>query len=815
MKRKLHLKALLIAALFSAFANLIIAQETASPAATATGESQASPPPPENITLTTVTDLALRTQRLLEQVRAISEVPAEIITIKASLPESEKQVKNQNNNTLKLLDDKKASAEQIRNNQTEWKYIRDQMNQQFQAARNYTSAIEGALAQLAQEEATWENLKLQLDNSSPQEARKAIEKSLSDINTTRKLLNVPLKDTLAMANQWLLLMESTDETLLTLKQREKNTRRDLLTNFESPIWKMESKDFQPDQTAYITIQQQIKFSGHYLNQHPIFNAVIILTVIGIFLLLWRLRSRSDTSRLLDQGKHLRFALLSRPFSTNIGTSTTLALVLYQNVPPLLQLCLTLLLFIPVVRLGLPLIARSLHALVWSISLLYIVNNFSVLTELIPGAHRLSLVFCSMFSAVIFYHALRQLERSTASTSFFWKTLRPTAWVCIGVSLLATLSGTLGASTLAQFLILGIINASYAALCLTVVAGILGDLAIAALYLPSLDASYLIRRNRHLLSGKFRTYTTLAGALAWIYFVLQQFFLDDAFWQILDAIRTSGFTVGNLSVTIGSIFAIVITIWLSLKVSQLIRFVLIEDIAPRSGMARGVPEAVASLSHYSIILIGFLLAISAAGIDMSKIAIMAGALGVGIGIGLQDVVNNFTAGLILLFEQNIKQGDIIQCSTINGEVLQIGLRSSIVRTFDGAEVILPNSQLVSAQVSNWTHSDQERRISIPIGASYGTDPQLVIDTLIAVAKADPDVLAEPAPAAFFFRFGASSMEFELRAWVARGDILNDVTSRLCVGITEAFTRAGIQIPFPQQDVFIKNLGNGDSNTLKPP
>ena len=204
------------------------------------------------------------------------------------------------------------------------------------------------------------------------------------------------------------------------------------------------------------------------------------------------------------------------------------------------------------------------------------------------------------------------------------------------------------------------------------------------------------------------------------------------------------------------------------------------------------------------------AISMAGIDMSKLSIMIGALGVGIGIGLQDVVNNFTSGLILLFEQKIKQADIIQCSNINGKVTYIGMRCSVVRTFDGAEVIVPNGQLVSAQVINWTHSDQERRITIPIGVAYGTDPQLAINTLLTVAKETNDVLDNPAPLAFFLRFGASSMDFELRAWVNNGEIINEVNSRLCVAIYNRFNEIGISIPFPQQDIYVRSLPEGFGN-----
>ncbi len=767
----------------------------------------------DSITLTRITDQSLHTQRLIEQLSLTIETPPDIITAKSKLIDTENQTKGLRKETTRFLDEKKITTDQIRFRQTEWKYARDEMDKQFQLVRNRASNLESAIAELAQEETLWNSLIEQIKDSSPAEIKKTSQKALADIASLRKALTLPLKDALILANQWLALTETVDDTLMVLKQYEKKAQKDLLSQFEPPIWQIDKEQFHLNDGLHLALQQQLKFTRHYLDQHRVSNAVIVLAICCIFALLWRLKMQPETAMKLDHGKSLHFALLSRPFSTNIAATTMLALVLYQHRPELLEIALTVLLFIPVVRLGLPLIAKTLHPLVWGISLLYVTNNFSAIADAVPAVHRLWMIFCSAFIALIFFHALRQLERSVASTSFFWKTLQPTAWLCIVTAIIAFLSGIIGAVSLAQFLLLGLINAAYAALCLTVVAGIVGDLATAALYLPVMDASYLIRRNRHLLTGQFRAITTLIGALVWINFVLRQFFLDEPLYQFIKTVLSSALTMGNLSISLGSIFAVILTIWVSLKLSRIIRFVLIEDIAPRAGMARGMPEAMATLSHYLIILVGFLLAMSAFGIDLSKLTIVIGALGVGIGIGLQDVVNNFTSGLILLFEQHIKQGDIIQCNTVNARVLHIGLRSSIVRTFDGAEVIVPNSQLVSAQVINWTHSDQERRITIPVGVSYDTDPQTVIDTLLAIAKADPDVLTNQEPTAFFFRFGPSSMEFELRAWVANGEILNDVTSRLNVAIANVFKAQSISIPFPQQDIFIKNF-NDARGQIKP-
>jgi small-conductance mechanosensitive channel len=813
MKLPTFLKSSLILAFFAVFWSAVHAQEVVAPTTTVAPVS--TPEPATNfVSFTKITDQSLHTQRLIDQFTVLLQPSEQVQALKNSFPDVETQTRKSQAETIQLIDQQSTTVDQIRNNQTEWGFKRNDLNTQFQTLRSRASVLEDAIAQLAQEEAEWDKLNVLLDNTSPPEAKKIIQKAILDIAAARKFITTPLKDILTFANQWLDLIDVADEMQQLLKQHEFRARKDFFSKTEPYLWQVQSNDIRINEDADIAIKQQIKFTVHYLKVHPINNAIVLSSVVILLILVWRLQIRSRNSTVADPGKSLRFALLSRPCSTVIAASATLALMLYQYTPALFEIFLTLILLVPVARIGLPLITKSLHSLVWGISLLYMTNSVSALIESIPSMHRLWIIFCSALTVIVFVHALQRLAKGTSSTSFFWKTLQPTGWLCIATSLFACISAVLGFMTLANVLIIGLVNSAYVALCLTVATGIISDLVIATLYLPLLSASYLVRRNRHLLSHQCRKAGTWIGVLAWIHYVLNQFYLDELFFEFIKSQLNNGFTMGNVSITLGSLFTVGITIWLSLKLSQLIRFILIEDIAPRAGMARGVPEAVGSLLHYTIILIGFFLAISAAGIDLSKLTIIIGALGVGIGIGLQDVVNNFTSGLILLFEQNIKQGDIVQCSTVNGRVLDIGLRSSIIRTFDGAEVILPNSELVSAQVINWTHSDQERRITVPIGASYDVDPQIVIDALLTVANSDPDILPEPAAKAFLFRFGASNMEFELRCWVANGEMLNEVTSRLCVSIAHEFKHQGISIPCPQRDIYIKNFDN-NTRPANPP
>jgi small-conductance mechanosensitive channel len=180
----------------------------------------------------------------------------------------------------------------------------------------------------------------------------------------------------------------------------------------------------------------------------------------------------------------------------------------------------------------------------------------------------------------------------------------------------------------------------------------------------------------------------------------------------------------------------------------------------------------------------------------------GALGVGIGFGLQNVVNNFVSGLILLYERPVQKSDIIEVGSLLGEVRRIGVRSSTVRTYDGAEVIVPNASLISQEVVNWTLSDRTRRIEIPLNVAYGTDPGRVIDLLLAAVTDKRGVLQMPQPVALFQGFGDSSLDFVVRFWTAEFDRWSQVSSDVRAAIYDAVRKDGIEIPFPQRDLHVR-------------
>jgi len=223
------------------------------------------------------------------------------------------------------------------------------------------------------------------------------------------------------------------------------------------------------------------------------------------------------------------------------------------------------------------------------------------------------------------------------------------------------------------------------------------------------------------------------------------------------------------------------------------------------LPRGTADASSMLIRYVIVAFGIYLALEAIGISLSKFGFMAGALGVGIGFGLQNIVLNFIAGLILTFEKPIYIGDVIEVDQYMGTVTEIGVRASKVLTWDGSEVIVPNGILISNKVVNWTRTNRKRRLKISVKTHFDTDPEKVIILLKEVAKNHTNTLDQPAPFALFNGYESSFLDFTLYCWVEFNVSLS-TRSEIAINVKKALLKAGIEAPVPMQKLQIDNKGS---------
>ena len=264
-----------------------------------------------------------------------------------------------------------------------------------------------------------------------------------------------------------------------------------------------------------------------------------------------------------------------------------------------------------------------------------------------------------------------------------------------------------------------------------------------------------------------------------------------------------FTIGDSAFSASDILKILFFFVLITWAARFTRRLLIQRVFPRAHVDLGTAHAVANIVSYIIITLGLLVGLQASGIDLSTLTVIFGAIGVGVGFGLQTIVSNFISGLIILFERPIKVGDRIQVGDLTGRVFRIRARATEVVTNDGIAVFVPNSEFISQQVINWSHGSDRIRIRVPVGVAYGSDIYQVREALLEAASNVNVVLKDPPPTVRLTGFGASSIDFELLGWTTellhyRGQFI----SRVNFAIHDALEKHGIQIPFPQRDLHLR-------------
>jgi len=542
---------------------------------------------------------------------------------------------------------------------------------------------------------------------------------------------------------------------------------------------------------------------------------IWLSLALLPLLLWlSARSRSVVSD--DPEIQASTRVLRRPFSSWVVVSMVGLMLLEPDAPILLHQIALLLALIPVLRLLPAAVYEAIGPWPYIATGLYLLQRLSFLFLGNSYHYRIYLMGLALLTAALVAWLLWQRRpRAGESPELSRRVLRLVGWVAIAALLVAAIANLFGNVSLAEMLVVGILDSGYVGLVLYAGVTVLASVIRLVLARRSISRFRVVTQHAGPLLHSLSRLLRLGGLVAWVVVVLNEFRVFRPIRDAVAGVLTHELKFGQISITLGGVLLFFFSVWLALWVAKTVRFILQDEVLPKMSLPRGVGNSISSLTYYAMVILGLFVALAAAGFEVSQLAFVVGALGVGIGFGLQNVVNNFVSGLILMFERPIQPGDVVEVAGTSGKVREIGMRATTLITFEGADVVVPNGVLLNEKLINWTLSDMDRRIDVNVGVAYGSDPRQVLDLLTEVTVATPGIAAEPAPTVLFVGLGANSLDFGIRAWTNNFGEWVSIRSELTVRVHDAIVAAGIEIPFPQRDLHLRSVSPAAREALAAP
>jgi potassium-dependent mechanosensitive channel len=528
---------------------------------------------------------------------------------------------------------------------------------------------------------------------------------------------------------------------------------------------------------------------------------LLLFLLAAFALLGR-KVRGWTEAKPELAQEL--AVFRSPLAAALVLAILVGPWLYPDGPVVLRELFGVLLILPLLRVLPTVMPPAMRSPLYLIAGLYLLLRLNTLLGVGTALERYSLLFLTAAATAISWIFRPGGPAVMLEAGRWWGAVRVAARLSLAILAAALLANVGGLVSLSSLLTNGVVSSAFAAIVLFAGVIVTRATVIALLHTQFLQHLNLVRWHAAAVDAWMMRILPLLALLGWIIFTLRQFRIEGLVGELLSTILYSSARIGTVEISLADILGFALAIWLGLLISRFLRFILNVDVFPRVTLPRGVAATISMLINYTVIGVAVVLAVAAAGIQLDRFAIIVGALSVGIGFGLQNIVNNFVSGLILAFERPVQSGDTVQFSSMFGKVTRIGVRSSTVRTFDGAEVIVPNANLISNEVTNWTLSDMRRRMEILVGVAYGTNPRKVQELLLNTARADERLLENPAPSVLFLGFGDSSLDFSLRAWTDDFDNFLTIKSDLTLAVHDAIYAAEIEIPFPQRDLHLRSV-----------
>lgn len=708
------------------------------------------------------------------------------------------QVTNSRIRDVRRLLNAKPSLETLRSLQPGWERADRQTSSLTHDLTRHATELDQTLAELASLQALWEVTgKAAVQASAPPEISTRIEDTEKLITTTRAQVEQRSTQALALQAQASDLARRIDQTRDNLGTESKRAVSRLLQRDSQPLW-------QASYWAGLTVAfgsaglesalAQLESLAEYVKTNSSRVGIVVVLFAALVFVLYK--SRMRVRGWADQEIDLKRA--AEVFETPVAMAWVIALVLAALIfvqPPLVfNDMLGLLGIVPIVIIVRRLIEPNLHSILYALAGFYLVDR---LRGVAAPAHALSrLILVAELAAAILllvstlFDARRAIPATPTPLTRRWRMLRAAGRIACVVALVAVCAEILGFAELGGLMGTTLLHGAYLALVLYALSRVAEGLTTGLLHVPPISYLSMARRHRQLIASRVVRFLGWAAVVLWFLLVIQWLGVWEAAGGLLNDVLAASLHIGSVEISVEKVLGFIIAIVGALWIARFATFVLDEEVYPNLNVERGLSYLISTMLRYTIIVCGLVFGVAALGIDMTKFTILAGAFSVGLGFGLQNIVNNFVSGLIVLFERPMKIGDVVQVGDVMGQVERIGIRASVIRSSNGAEVIIPNGTFISTNLTNWTFSNQSRRVDIQLQVALDSDPDRVKSLLLEAAASHPDVSSEPKPQALLTKLGPDTLEFEVRVWSDAQSDWARVRSDLASAIEAALKRNDI-------------------------
>jgi len=771
----------------------------------------------EAIPITRITFSADETISSLNKIRAGAEPKQSIISIEERIPQLLDSLNTLKSNPIF----KNLSGLNIRVLQDlshEWSMYFKQLEDLKKTVETRTHELEEQGHNLEEMSKLWQlTFEMVKEEEAPLEITDRVKSILDEIKNVDKQLSQRLNQLLVLQDQLSKEQIKIKDLSEQIKNAEKEVRNKLFIIDSPRLW-----------DAFQTEEDSLEFASQFqsswqelyrsnvafviVNENRFYLHLAIYVFLIILMIYLNQRNKRD-ALFAEEDEALKASayFVSRPLSVALLIALILSIWIYPEETSAVLDLLFLLLLIPVLRLIPGILSAEVRGPVYIFYGLIVINILQKNAIGFVLVQRLLLLVVTTIALATLIWLLRPgseiYEREDKFWSGFIRKGSAVLILCLFVALIANLIGSV---SLANFITWGTIKTTYVLITLYIAVSVANGLVIV-----------LIRRRRKRASQFIKTYAVkmekwasltiiIIACYIWIRITLKTFGLFQPFNAWFTEFLTTTWTAGTIEISVEAIFDFIVIMILTFVIVHVFKIFLDMEIYPRIKFPRGIPGAISMVAGYILVTIGLIIALSSLGINLGKFGLLAGAIGVGLGFGLQNIIANFISGIVLAFERPIQVGDTVEIDTVYGKVQSIGVRSSTVKTFDNSEVIVPNANLISNRVTNWTLSDRRRRMELPVKVAFGHDPHQVLDLILEVAKEHPEVLDNPPPFAVFNGFGDYYLDFTLYYYIPT-DIFFKAKSEIALGVHDLLKSKGINTPRPQRDIRMITLpGNSQNN-----